>query len=177
MPRRVYTNPCGMGWTGSNFIETIGSYITAVGLLMVAGNLVTSLFRGAPAGNDPFEGDTLEWATTSPPPAYNFAVVPKVSSPYAMWDREDRQADVENLARGEVTLQGGHHTAASTVVDAEWDEVLDMPSDSWAPLLVAAATTGIFAMLLTGHLLAAAVFAALVAAAVAGWHLREPQHA
>src|SRR3954463_2077998 len=88
MPRRDYTYPPGMGWTGYNFIETIGSYITAIGLLMVAGNLITSLFRGAPAGNDPFEGDTLEWSTTSPPPVYNFAVIPHVSSPYAMWDRK-----------------------------------------------------------------------------------------
>jgi cytochrome c oxidase subunit I+III len=177
MPRRDYTYPPGMGWTGYNLIETIGGYITAIGLLMVAGNLITSLFRGAPAGNDPFEGDTLEWATTSPPPSYNFAVVPKISSPYAMWDKEDREEDVRNLARGELTLQGGHATTATTVVDAEWDEVLDMPSDSWAPLLLAAATTGIFTMLLIGQLLAAAVFGVVAALALVGWHAREPQHA
>src|SRR3954447_24516276 len=177
MPRRDYTYPAGMGWSGYNFIETIGGYITAIGLLMVAGNLITSLFRGVPAGNDPFEGDTLEWATTSPPPTYNFAVIPKISSPYAMWDKEDRKEDVDRLARGELTLQGGHNTGATTVADAEWDEVLDMPSDSWAPILLAAAVAGIFAMLLTGHLLAAAVFGVLAAAALAGWHLREPQHA
>ena len=106
-----------------------------------------------------------------------YPIAGRISSPYAMWDREDREADVDHLARGELTLQGGHHTAATTVVDAEFDEVLDMPSDSWAPIAVAAAVTGIFAMLLTGHLLAAAVFGALVAAALAGWHLREPQHA
>jgi cytochrome c oxidase subunit I+III len=177
MPRRDYTYPPGMGWTGYNLIETIGSYITAIGLLMVAGNLIASLFRGVPAGNDPFEGDTLEWSTTSPPPAYNFAVIPTVSSPYAMWDKDDREADVQNLARGERTLQGGHSTVATTVVDAEWDEVLDMPSDSWTPILLAAAVTGIFAMLIGGHLLPAGVFAALAALVIAGWHSVEPQEA
>jgi cytochrome c oxidase subunit I+III len=177
MPRRDYTYPPGMGWSGYNLLETIGGYITAIGLLMVAANLITSLFRGAPAGNDPFEGDTLEWSTSSPPPPYNFAVLPTISSPYAMWDKKDREADVRSLAAGERTLQGGHSTAATTVVDAEWDEVLDMPSDSWAPLLLAVAAAGIFAMLLTGHLFAAAVFGAAAAAVLAGWHLREPQEA
>jgi cytochrome c oxidase subunit I+III len=177
MPRRDYTYPPGMGWTAYNFIETIGAYITAIGLLMVAANLITSLFRGAPAGNDPFEGDTLEWSTTSPPPAYNFAVIPTVSSPYAMWDKEDREADVQSLARGERTLQGGHATVATTVADAEWDEVLDMPSDSWSPILLAAAVTGIFAMLIGGHLLPACAFAALAALVIAAWHSVEPQEA
>ena len=177
MPRRDYTYPAGMGWTSYNLIESIGAYITAIGLVMVAANLITSLFRGAPAGNDPFEGDTLEWSTTSPPPTYNFAILPKISSPYAMWDTDDRKEDVDRLARGELTLQGGHNTVTSTVVDAKWDEVLDMPSDSWAPLLLAVAATGIFAMLLIGQLLPAAVFGVVAALTLAGWHAREPQHA
>ncbi|MFL5780939.1 MAG: cytochrome c oxidase subunit I [Thermoleophilaceae bacterium] len=175
MPRRDYTYPPGLGWSGYNLLETIGGYVLAIGLLMIAGNLIFSLFRGAPAGPDPFEGDTLEWSVSSPPPAYNFAVIPRVSTPYAMWDRDDRQKDLDRLVRGEMTLQQGHETPASTVVDAEFDEVLDMPSDSAAPLLLALAVTGIFAMLLTGHPLAAAVFGALAAAALGYWHSVEPQ--
>jgi cytochrome c oxidase subunit I+III len=175
MPRRDYTYPPGLGWTGYNVLETIGGYILAVGLLMIAGNLLVSLFRGEPAGADPFEGDTLEWSVSSPPPAYNFAVIPRVSTPYAMWDREDREKDLDRLVRGDMTLQQGHETPASTVVDADFDEVLDMPSDSAAPLLLALAVTGIFAMLLTGHLFAAAVFGALAAVTLAHWHAVEPQ--
>jgi cytochrome c oxidase subunit I+III len=177
MPRRDYTYPPGLGWTGYNLLETIGGYILAVGLLMVAGNLIVSLFKGTPAGNDPFGGDTLEWSISSPPPAYNYAVLPRVSSPYAMWDKEDREQDMRNLARGENVLERGHETAATTVVDAEWDEILDMPSDSPWPLALAVAVTGIFAMLLTGHLFVAGVFAALGALALARWHHLEPQQA
>jgi cytochrome c oxidase subunit I len=177
MPRRNYTYPPGLGWTGYNVVETIGGYITAVGLLMVAGNLLMSLFKGEPSGPDPFGGDTLEWSTSSPPPTYNYAVIPKVSSPYAMWDREDREADLDALARGERTLQLGHETVSSTVVDAEWDEILDMPSDSPWPITLALAVTGIFAMLLTGHLFVAAIFAAAGALALVRWHSWEPQDA
>src|SRR3954453_3644967 len=74
MPRRQYTYPNGLGWNGYNLVETIGSYLLAAGLLLVAANLAVSLFRGARAGNDPFGGDTLEWSVSSPPPSYNFAV-------------------------------------------------------------------------------------------------------
>ena len=177
MPRRDYTYPPGMGWAGYNLLETIGGYVLAVGLLMVAGNLLVSLFKGAEAGSDPFGGDTLEWSTSSPPPPYNYAVIPKVSSPYAMWDRGDREQDAGRLARGEMTLEQGHETPATTVVDADWDEIMDMPSDSPWPVALAAAVFGIFMMLLTGHLFATAVFVTLAAAALAAWHLKEPQPA
>jgi cytochrome c oxidase subunit I+III len=138
-------------------------------------NLTVSRFRGRPAGNDPWAGDTLEWSTTSPPPPYNYSVIPVVSSPYAMWDREDREADLRRLEEGVLTLEDGHETPATTVLDAEMDEVLEMPSESWAPLLVAAALAGIFALVLTEHYVASAGFLGLALAALAAWHWKEPE--
>src|SRR4051812_8696243 len=129
MPRRQYTYHGGLGWTGYNLIESIGAYLLAAGLLMVVANLAISRFRGAVAGPDPFAGPTLEWATTSPPPPYNYAVIPKVTSPYPMWEPEDREEDARKLERGEMVLDEGHETPATSVLDAEWDEILDMPSD------------------------------------------------
>jgi cytochrome c oxidase subunit I len=175
MPRRDYTYPPGLGWGGYNLLETIGGYITAIGILMIAVNLLVSLRRGAPAGPDPFGGDTLEWSTTSPPPVYNFAVIPEVSSPYAMWDIKDRERDRARLERGDMTLLQGHETVATTVVDGEWDEILDMPSDSPWPFALGVAVAGLFGMLLGGHLFAAGVFALLAAVAIAKWHWVEPQ--
>src|SRR4051794_5068937 len=177
MPRRDYTYGPEMGWTGLNLIETLGAYLLALGLLSVFVNLAVSLFRGAPAGNDPFGGDTLEWSTTSPPPEYNCAVIPKVSSPYAMWDVEDREEDARNLELGRKTLEQGHETAASTAVDAEWDEILEMPSHSAWPPLVALAMSGVFAMVLLQQWLAAAIFTVVLAVTVAGFHLKEPEEA
>jgi cytochrome c oxidase subunit I+III len=175
MPRRQYTYPGGLGWTGLNVLESIGAYILAAGLLLVVANLAISLFRGAPAGNDPFGGDTLEWSTTSPPPHYNYAVIPKVTSPYPMWDSDDRDEDTRKLDRGELVLEKGHETPASTVLDADWDEILEMPSESWAPIALAFALALTFTMLLLQHYVTAAVFAGLALVVLGGWHWKEPQ--
>jgi cytochrome c oxidase subunit 1/cytochrome c oxidase subunit I+III len=175
MPRRDYTYGGDLGWTALNAIETIGAYLLALGLLTVAVNLGVSLFRGARAGADPWGGDTLEWSTSSPPPPYNYALIPSVSSPYAMWDREDRERDAERLARGDKTLEHGHETPASTVVDAEWDEILEMPSKSPWPPLVGLALAGVFSFILVEQWLAAAIFVLLAFLVVAAWNWKEPQ--
>src|SRR5436190_1792005 len=177
MPRRQYTYPGDLGWTGYNVVESIGAYLLAAGLLMVVANLVVSLFRGERAGPDPFGGATLEWATSSPPPAYNYAVIPKVSSPYPMWDAGDRDEDVANLAGGRMVLEQGHETPASTAVDAEWDEILDMPSSSPWPLVLAVAISGIFAFVLLEQWIAAAVFVVATLVVLAAWHGKEPAEA
>jgi cytochrome c oxidase subunit I+III len=177
MPRRVYTYPKDLGWGALNLLESIGAYMITAGLLLVVANLVRSFFVGAPAGNDPWGGATLEWSTTSPPPSYNFAVIPKVSSPYPMWDADDRAEDAAKLTRGELSLEEGHLTPASTVLDGRWDEVLDMPSESWWPFFCGVAFTLLFFMLLGGHLFAVWVSIALVLATLVGWHMTEPEEA
>jgi cytochrome c oxidase subunit I+III len=177
MPRRQYTYPGDLGWTGYNVIESIGAYLLAAGLLMVAANLVVSMFRGELASRDPFGGSTLEWATSSPPPAYNYAVIPRVSSPYPMWDPEDREEDVANLAGGRRVLEQGHETPASTAVDAEWDEVLEMPASSPWPVVLAIAISGIFAFVLLEQWIAAAIFVIVTLVVLAVWHGKEPQEA
>ncbi len=177
MPRRQYTYHGGLGWSGLNLIESLGAYLLTAGLLMVAANLLVSIFRGAPSGDDPWEGDTLEWATTSPPPAYNYAVIPTVTSPYPMWDRQDRERDARNLARGEKVLERGHETPATTAVDADWDEILEMPSSSPWPPVLALMLTGVFAFILMKLWIVSAAFGLGVFAVLVAWHGREPQEA
>jgi cytochrome c oxidase subunit I+III len=177
MPRRQYTYPSDLGWTGYNLVESIGAYLLAAGLLMVAVNLAVSRFRGARVGRDPWEGDTLEWATTSPPPAYNYAVIPKVTSPYPMWDRDDREEDAANLSQGRRVLERGHETPASTAVDAEWDEILEMPASSPWPPVLALAISGVFAFVLLEQWIAAGIFVVAALVVLGAWHGREPQEA
>jgi cytochrome c oxidase subunit I+III len=167
MTRRVYTYHSGFGWGTSNLIETIGAFLLAVGLLMIFGNLAWSRFRGPPSGPDPFHGGTLEWTTSSPPPPYNFAVIPTVQSPYPNWDRTDTAVEV-----GE-----GHETPTSTVRDGLLDEVVEMPSESGWPIVLAAIVSVLFVMLLTSHVIVAGIFAAVAALVLAAWHFREPEHA
>jgi cytochrome c oxidase subunit I+III len=175
MPRRVYTYEAGMGWSTLNLVESLGAYLLVVGLLIIVVNLVLSWRRAVPAGNDPFGGDTLEWSVSSPPPAYNFPVIPKVSSPYAMWDHQDREADEKRLEEGELVLDQGHETPASSVLDADYDEILDMPSKSWAPMVLAVVLGLMFMMLLLQHYVTALAFAGLCGLVLAAWHWKEPQ--
>ena len=176
MTRRVYTYDHGLGWGVYNLLETVGGFVLAVGLVSILANLVWSYRRGEPAGFDPFHGGTLEWTIPSPPPRYNFAVIPTVSSAYPNWDSQDRQRDLVKLARGELVLAGGHETPASTVNDAALDEIVDMPSESPWPIVVALAVTLAFALLLTSHYVIAAVLLGVAVLGLAGWHTEPSPH-
>ncbi len=86
MPRRIYTYEAGRGWEMWNLICTVGVAFQALGALIFILNVLLSLRKGRPAGNDPWDAWTLEWATTSPPPEYNFAEIPAVKSRRPLWD-------------------------------------------------------------------------------------------
>ncbi len=86
MPRRIYTYDAGRGWEVFNLISTIGVVFQAAAILCFAINLLWSARKGKEAGDDPWDAWTLEWSTTSPPPQYNFEVLPKVRSRRPLWD-------------------------------------------------------------------------------------------
>ncbi len=86
MPRRIYTYPADRGWEIWNLVVSLGVPLQIAGILIFVVNIARSLRRGPLAGDDPWDAWTLEWATTSPPPPYNFEVVPAVSSRRPLWD-------------------------------------------------------------------------------------------
>ncbi|MBX6325058.1 MAG: cytochrome c oxidase subunit I, partial [Chthoniobacterales bacterium] len=86
MPRRVFTYPDLPGWGAMNLISTIGAFFMAAASILFVWNVVTSLFRGKAAGENPWNAWTLEWATSSPPPHENFDALPPIRSRRPLWD-------------------------------------------------------------------------------------------
>jgi cytochrome c oxidase subunit 1/cytochrome c oxidase subunit I+III len=175
MPRRVYTYPGEMGWTAYNAAETVGGFITLLGILLLFGNLMRSYRLGRPAGADPWHGPTLEWTIPSPPPEYNFAVVPTVSSAYPNWDAADRELDRRRLTEHFGVLDHDHEQVETTFVDADDYEVVHMPHDSPWPIVLALCISGLFAVLAIAQYEVAVVFAVLAVLTLAAWHWKETE--
>ena len=136
MPRRIYTYAPNMGWSTVNMVTSVGSFVFAAGILIFLVNIVVSLKRGALAAPNPWDAPTLEWATPSPPPAYNFAVIPFIASRHPLWeDRLDEGAGRSSLERGYLLMEG-RETIGTTPLDAIPDIILKMPEDSYTPFFV-----------------------------------------
>jgi len=125
MPRRVYTYPAGLGFETMNMLETAGAFLLALSQAVFIYNIIKAWRgpRNAPA--DPWNGATLEWATTSPPQEFNFAVEPEVHSRDPLWERKRQEGRLPEPQR--VSGQGIH-----------------MPRPSFWPLLTATGVAGIF---------------------------------
>ena len=135
MPRRVYTYPAGLGLQPLNMLATIGAFILGLGMLMSVVNLIESLRHGRVAGKNPWNADSLEWETDSPPAPYGTVHIPTVASRHPLWDDHEEEYDPDNLR----TLDYDRVTLASTWRDAEPYAISKMPMETLAPLLLALA--------------------------------------
>jgi cytochrome c oxidase subunit I len=85
MPRRIYRYAPGMGWDTLNLVATVSACILGVAVAVLVVNIVRTLCWGQRAGSDPWDARTLEWWTTSPPPAHNFDRIPMVRARDPFW--------------------------------------------------------------------------------------------
>ena len=155
----------------------------AIGVLLFFINVIRSLRLGAPAGKNPWDAPTLEWSVSSPPPPYNFAVIPTVASRHPLWEgRLGTDGGLSSLDRG-MLLDSGKETIGTSALDAEPDMVLEMPGDSFAPLALAVGLAVTFVGLLLRTWPAAGAGGVIVALAILAWlwprrelREREPAH-
>jgi cytochrome c oxidase subunit I+III len=132
MPRRIFTYLDGMGWGSLNLISSIGAFVTAAAVAVFLVNLARSYLAGTRAGENPWGADSLEWATASPPPPYNFAVIPEVRSRYPMWDRgEPEVVTVFDLR------EDRREVLVTTLNDAVPDGKIILPGPSMLPVWAA----------------------------------------
>jgi cytochrome c oxidase subunit 1 len=123
-----------MHWGGLNLLATIGASILFVSFVVLFWNLLRSARLGAVAGVNPWEAGTLEWATSSPPPPYNFARIPVVAHREQLWADADTLPVVTGMSvdRREVLV--------STLVQARPEVRESSPQPSIWPFVTAIAT-------------------------------------
>jgi cytochrome c oxidase subunit 1/cytochrome c oxidase subunit I+III len=166
MPRRIYTYPTGLGWDQMNLVASVGSFVLAAGILVSVYNFFASLRNGERAGRNPWNADSLEWSTESPPAPYGSVHIPTVASRHPLWDAHEEEHD----PGGERILDRGRLTISTSRLDAVPVGLAQMPEDTVAPLAMAVAITAVFtALLLEALWIAAGV--ALVGLLTAAWWL------
>jgi len=155
MPRRIYTYDAGQGWDLFNLVSTTGTYMLLVAGLIFAYNFFWSKKNGAPAGSDPWGAPTLEWSIPSPPPEYNFAQIPEVTSRYPMWDLKapDRTAGLEHAHGDAAAIADAHAVPMHEETERRTAKELGIPIpfSTVKPFLVAVGIIVLFSGLIVMH--------------------------
>ena len=144
MPRRIYTYPTGLNFGSINMVETVGAFILGIGILISIANLIYSLRFGVLAGRNPWNADTLEWSTDSPPEPYSRVHLPTVASRHPLWDDHDEEYDPNDQR----IYADGRLTLVSNWLDAQPFAVSKMPEETLSPLLLSLALFGLFLALI-----------------------------
>lgn len=149
MPRRVYTYQAGLGWEWPNLISSLGSFLLAIGTAAFFTDILLHFRYGRRAPPNPWQADSLEWAMPTPPPVYNFAAIPEVRSRNPLWD-QPQLAEAIRQGRGYLAHPRAtrREILGTSLVDAEPEQVIVVPGNSWLPLLYALVTAAVFVGLL-----------------------------
>ena len=138
MPRRIYTYQSGLGWDIPNLISSVGSFIMAIGIATLLLDIILHFRFGQPAKANPWNADTLEWATSLPPSAYNFVSLAEIHSRHPLWDNPELP---HSIARGEHALgvidHGRRETWGTDPLTGKVREIIHLPGNSWLPLIAA----------------------------------------
>jgi cytochrome c oxidase subunit I len=162
MTRRVYTYPAEFGWGNANLLSTAGATLMVVSFLLLAVNVVRALMRPRTAPDNPWQAGTLEWATSSPPPSYNFTFIPWVNDAHPLWANPDGVPYVTGLKvdKKEILITSGFD-ATPTIREP-------IPGASIWPLIAGIVTT---IMLVASIYTPSAVIwgGVIVGGAILGW--------
>ena len=160
MPRRIYTYQAGLGLALPNLLSTIGGALFAIGVAISLWNFWRSRSFGAPAGNNPWGADSLEWAATSPPQDYNFARIPIISGRNPLWDGGVTPGPAFDEAR---------LTSRTSALDATLEQAIELPEDNLWTLVISVTLLVFFSSILVRWYWPAIISAGLTLISLAGW--------
>ena len=156
MPRRIQTYEAGIGLELGNLLSTLGTIPMGIGMALTLGSVIWAFRFGKKAGNDPWDGRTLEWATTSPPPYYDFDEQPVAHDRDAWWvEKHPEMGHIEHTDRG---------------TDVDYDaEGIHMPGQSWYPLIASLAIFIASYGILYDNFLLAILMGVVLVASIYSW--------
>jgi cytochrome c oxidase subunit I+III len=182
MPRRVYTYPVELGLGTYNLLSSIGAFLFAGGVLLSVFNFLRSLRSGRPAGDNPWDADSLEWSVPSPPPNAQFPRIPVVRDRHPLWDEQWHQERMrpeetpardpearEDVAQMDHWPSGWRGALVVSVTEGRPLAVVHMPAKSIAPFAMSVGFLVLFAGLIVDYLPAMGAGAGIIALALVAW--------
>jgi cytochrome c oxidase subunit I+III len=152
MPRRISTYPSNWGWDWLNLLSSVGGFILTMGFCLVLADIVLQFRFGRYFRRDPWAAQTLEWATPTPPPSYNFAAIPRI---------DERADGLEPAKIGPFSAGGFGYLGFARNDDQETmgvdmltgapEHVIVLPRRTFLPLWTAIATASFFLAMLFGQ--------------------------
>ncbi len=177
MPRRVYTYDTGMGWDIYNLLSSVSSFVMSAGIAMVLLDIALHFRFGKPAKQNPWNADTLEWANTMPPSAYNFVSLPRIETRHPLWD--DPNLPV-TMAEGKhslaVATHGRREMWGTDPISGKVREIIHLPGNSWWPLFAAMALAVVCISLLVRVYALAGVFVLIAGVFLLRWSWENGAH-
>jgi len=168
--RRIHTYDAGSGWEVINLISSIGAFVMAIGFALVVVDVVANMLLAVRGSRNPWNAGSLEWAMPTPPPAYNFASLPRVASRHPLSD--DPRIAVR-IARGEGYLAtpraDRREVLAVEASSGEPEALVIYPRNTALPITMSAATGIFFLAFLFKLYWLAPLAVALVAALAWRW--------
>ncbi len=188
MPRRIFTYAENMGWENTNMYASAGGFLMAFSVLLFMINVVISARRNQKAGDDPWDGRTLEWSISSPPPHYNFATIPRVEHRDDFWFKKHPELIAEYYhEEGDGALQApsgaqfddddladddayGHHGEVQDGGHEDDHDDIHLPDMSYYPFILAVGLTIVAAGLMS-EIWVIAVGALVLIWGLLGWSM------